>query len=170
MSFNVEKYHQLTVTKKRNRIPTSDSLHNYTFKRVAISKVPCNRVDRNPPQGETHPDNCCKSQPSEHLCIQKLEGTPNCCPGALLQIGFVRVVLDYTSVVWNLHQQNQKSTLEMGQRQLVHHILHDLSPTSSASSRPGVCQVPEDSGEQGKMEETSCKIICGARTTLVVRG
>ena len=23
--------------------------------------------------------------------------------------------------------------------------------------RPGVCQVPEGSGEQGKMEETSCE-------------
>ena len=36
--------------------------------------------------------------------------------------------------------------------------------------RPGVRQVPERSGEQGKMEETGCKIICGAPTTLVVKG
>ena len=36
--------------------------------------------------------------------------------------------------------------------------------------RPGVRQVPEGSGEQGKMEETGCKIICGARTTLAVKG
>ena len=36
--------------------------------------------------------------------------------------------------------------------------------------RPGVCQVPEGSGKQGKMEETSCKIICGVPTTLVVKG
>ena len=35
--------------------------------------------------------------------------------------------------------------------------------------RPGVCQVPEGSGEQGKMEGTGCKIICGAPTTLVVK-
>ena len=28
--------------------------------------------------------------------------------------------------------------------------------------RPGVRQVPEGSGEQGKMEETGCEIICGA--------
>ena len=27
--------------------------------------------------------------------------------------------------------------------------------------RPGVQQVPEGSGEQGKMEKTGCKIICG---------
>ena len=35
---------------------------------------------------------------------------------------------------------------------------------------PGVCQVPEGSGEQGKMEETGCKIICGASTILMVKG
>ena len=36
--------------------------------------------------------------------------------------------------------------------------------------RRGVRQVPEGSGEQGKMEETGCEIICGASTTLVVKG
>ena len=36
--------------------------------------------------------------------------------------------------------------------------------------RPGVRQVPEGSGEQGKMEKTSCKIIFGAPTTLAVKG
>ena len=36
--------------------------------------------------------------------------------------------------------------------------------------RPGVRQVPEGSGEQGKMEESGCEIICGAPTTLVVKG
>ena len=35
--------------------------------------------------------------------------------------------------------------------------------------RPGVRQVPEGSGEQGKMEKTDCKIICGAPTTLAVK-
>ena len=36
--------------------------------------------------------------------------------------------------------------------------------------RPEVRQVPEGSGEQGKMEETGCEIICGAPTTLSVKG
>ena len=33
-------------------------------------------------------------------------------------------------------------------------------------------QVPEGSGEQDgkKMEETGCEIICGAQTTLAVKG
>ena len=36
--------------------------------------------------------------------------------------------------------------------------------------RPGVRQVPEDSGEQGKIEDTSCETICGTPTTLAVKG
>ena len=36
--------------------------------------------------------------------------------------------------------------------------------------RPGVRQVPEGSGEQGNMEDTGCEIICGAPTTLAVKG
>ena len=35
--------------------------------------------------------------------------------------------------------------------------------------KSGVRQVPEGSGEQGKMEKTGCKIICGTPTTLVVK-
>ena len=36
--------------------------------------------------------------------------------------------------------------------------------------RPGVPQVPDGSGEQGKIEKTGCKIICGAQTTIAVKG
>ena len=36
--------------------------------------------------------------------------------------------------------------------------------------RPGVQQVPEGSGEQGKMEETGGEIFCGAHTTIVAKG
>ena len=36
--------------------------------------------------------------------------------------------------------------------------------------RPGVRQVPERSGEQGKMEETGCEIIHGTLTTIAVKG
>ena len=36
--------------------------------------------------------------------------------------------------------------------------------------RPGVRQVPKGSGEQGNVEKTGCKIICGAPTTLAVKG
>ena len=36
--------------------------------------------------------------------------------------------------------------------------------------RSGVRKVPEGSGVQGEMEKTGCEIICGAPTTLAVKG
>ena len=51
-----------------------------------------------------------------------------------------------------------------------------LSSTSGSGrqhqgiDRPGVCQVPEGGGEQGKMAETGCEIVCGAPTNLMVKG
>ena len=36
--------------------------------------------------------------------------------------------------------------------------------------KPGVRNVPQGSGEHGKMEKTGCKIIYGAPTTLSVKG
>ena len=44
-----------------------------------------------------------------------------------------------------------------------HHQHHGMD-------RPGVQQVPEGSGEQGKMEKAGCKIICGAPAILAVKG
>ena len=42
--------------------------------------------------------------------------------------------------------------------------------TTSGMDRPGVRQVPEGSGEQGKMEVAGCEIICGAPATIAVKG
>ena len=45
----------------------------------------------------------------------------------------------------------------------------ELGRRHQGIDRPGVQQVPEGSGEQGKMEKTGCRIICGAPTTLTVK-
>ena len=42
--------------------------------------------------------------------------------------------------------------------------------TRQGMDRTGVRQVPEGSGEQGKMEKTGFEIICDAPTTLAVMG
>ena len=46
----------------------------------------------------------------------------------------------------------------------------DVGRQHQAMARPAVRQVPEGSGEQGKMEETGCEIICGVLLTLAVKG
>ena len=44
----------------------------------------------------------------------------------------------------------------------------DVGRQHQGMDGPGVRQVPEGSGEQGKMEETGYKIICGDPTTVAV--
>ena len=46
----------------------------------------------------------------------------------------------------------------------------EVGRQQNGMDRPGVRQVQEGKGEQGKMEKTGCKIICGAPTTLAVKG
>ena len=45
----------------------------------------------------------------------------------------------------------------------------EVARLDQGTDRPAVRQVPEDNVEQGKMEKTGCKIICGAPTTLAVK-
>ena len=59
--------------------------------RVINSKYLCT-VDREPPLGETHPVNCCRSHHSEHFRIQEPEGMPSCCPDSCYK-GFMQPVL-----------------------------------------------------------------------------
>ena len=46
----------------------------------------------------------------------------------------------------------------------------DVGRQHQGMDRLGVRQVPEGSGEHGKLEKPGCKIICGALTALAVKG
>ena len=79
-----------------------------------------------------------------------------------------------TAVVWSCFP-----FIRSGQNHLARHserakktrqIEEEVGRQHQGMDRPGVRQVPEGSGEQGKMEKTGCKIICGAPTTLAVKG
>ena len=59
------------------------------------------------------------------------------------------------------HSERGKNTRQTGEK---------VGRQHQGMDRPGVRKVPEGSGEKGKMEETSCEIICGAPVTLVVKG
>ena len=60
-----------------------------------------------------------------------------------------------------------QGTVKGGRRQGTE---EEVGRQHQGTDRPGVGQVPEGSGEQGKMEETGCELICGAPTTLAVQG
>ena len=90
MSFHIKKCHQLTVTKKRNRIPTSYTLDNQTLERVASAKyLGIELTEILHWEKHVHPVKWCKIKQSEHLCIQESKGMPkdivSKCPDTLLQ-------------------------------------------------------------------------------------
>ena len=79
-----------------------------------------------------------------------------------------------TAVVWSCFP-----FIRSGQNHLARHsergkktrrTKEEMGRQHQGMDRPGVRQVPEGSGEQGKMEKTVCKLICGALTTLAVKG
>ena len=61
-----------------------------------------------------------------------------------------------------------QGTVKGGRRQ--RQTEEEVGRQHQGMGRPGVRQVPKGSGEQGKMEENGCEIICGAPTTLAVKG
>ena len=79
-----------------------------------------------------------------------------------------------TAVVWSCFL-----FIRSGQNHLARHresgtkirqIEEEVGRQHQGTDRPGIRQVPEGSGKQVKMEKTGCKIICGAPTTLAVKG
>ena len=70
---------------------------------------------------------------------------------------FIRSCQDHLARLSERGKKTRQTEEEVGRQ---HHRM----------DRPGVCQVPEGSGEEGKMEETGCGIIFGAPTTLAVKG
>ena len=79
-----------------------------------------------------------------------------------------------TAVVWSCFP-----FIRSGQNHLARHsergkktrqTKEEVGRQHQRMDRPGVRQVPEGSGERGKMEKIGCKIICGAPMTLAVKG
>ena len=63
----------------------------------------------------------------------------------------------------------QNHLARYSEREKTRQTEEEVGRQHQVTDRPGVRQVPDGSGEQGKMEETGCKIICGAPTTLTLK-
>ena len=79
-----------------------------------------------------------------------------------------------TAVVWScfpfIRSCQNRLARHSERRRKTRQTEEEVGRQHQGMDRPGVRQVPEGSGEQGKMENTGCKIICGAPTFLVVKG
>ena len=72
-----------------------------------------------------------------------------------------------TAVIWSCLMfiwscQNHLTRHSERQKKKTRQTEEEVGRQHQGMDRPGVCQAPEGSGEQGKMEETGCEIICGS--------
>ena len=105
MSLKVEKCHQqLTVTKKRKRIPTSYTLHNRTLERVASAKY-LRVLTENLHWRKHIQSTATKTNKVSAFAHRNLKGSPSVVQAHCYE-GLVHSVLEYAYVVWNSHQQH----------------------------------------------------------------
>ena len=77
-----------------------------------------------------------------------------------------------TAVVWSclpFIRSGQNHLARYSERRKTRQTEKEVGRQHQGMDKPGVLQVPEGSGEQRKIEETGCEIICGAPTTLAVK-
>ena len=70
----------------------------------------------------------------------------------------------------HVHQDHQNHFARHSERGKTTRQTEEVGRKHQGMDRPGLRKVPEASGERRKMEETGCKIICGAPTTVAVKG
>ena len=74
-------------------------------------------------------------------------------------------------VMFHIHQVCQNHFARHSEREKkTRQTEEEVGRQDQRMGRPGVHQVPEGSGEKGKMEETDCEVICGAPTALADMG
>ena len=114
LSFNVGKCPQLTVTEKRNRIPTSYTLYNQILEGVTSVKYLGVELKENLHWENHTQSTAAKSDKVSAFAYRNLK---ECLTAVQTHCykGLVRPMLEYASVVWDPHQQHLKSTLEIVQ-------------------------------------------------------
>ena len=85
MPFNIQKCHQLTVTKKRNRIPTSYTIHNQTLERVTSAKYLGVELTENLHWGKQMQSTAAKANQKGAFAHKNLKGCPSAVLVTLLQ-------------------------------------------------------------------------------------
>ena len=126
---------------------------------------------------------CSLSEDGEHVRIHHAETGPAMCtmsyPGSRLRKTQITEPITKIITCPQTSPYHQKGVQSDGQNYVASCTVKGGKKTRRTKEevgrhqgmdRSGVRQVPDGSREQGKMEKTSCKIICGDPTTLAVKG
>ena len=133
MAFNVDKCYLLSISRKRIRIPTSYTLHEHTLERVSDAKYLGVLITDNLNWGKHVQSTAAKANRTCAFIHRNLKGCSKRLQTHCYQ-SLARPILEYSSTVWDPHQQNLINTLEMTQRRAARRILQDFSPKTSASA------------------------------------
>ena len=136
------KCHVLTVTKRGIPTASDQTLHGQVLQRVSSAK--CHGVELTEHlhwEKYIHKANRnlkrCPATLNWEKYIHKANKNLKRCPATLhshYHKSLVRPVLEYASVVWDPHQENLKSDIEMVQGRAARRICHGFSHSPSASA------------------------------------
>ena len=133
MGFNVAKCHILTVSRKREPVQATYTLHQQPLERVRAAKYLGVELTTDLNWGEHIQAICTKGNRTSAFVTRNLKGCPTSvqtyCYKAL-----ARPTLEYSSPVWDPHQKNHYESLEMVQRRAARRITRDFSRDSSATA------------------------------------
>ena len=133
MSFNVDKCHLLSVSRKTERIPTSYSLHGQQLEQVTNAKYLGVTINEKLNWGPHITSTVSKANKSAAFAFRNIKGcsiqTQATCFKTL-----ARPVLEYASPIWDPATVEHTTAIEMVQRRAARRILHDFRRTSSASA------------------------------------
>ena len=131
MSFNPDKCEVLRITNKQ-KIINSNSIHGTTLQTVDEAKYLGVTIQKDL-NWRPHVNNICKKANSTHGFLQRNLGK---CPSAVKEQAYktyVRPTLEFASTVWEPHQQELVSQLEMVQRRAAPFVKSDFDKKHSVT-------------------------------------
>ena len=132
MAFHPEKCNVLTITKKRNPIKFNYTLHGHSLEHVTSAKYLGCTITSDLKWGP-HINNICNKANSTIGFLKRNLNIANKSVKERAYQSLMRPSLEYSSAVWDPHQQQDKQRLERIQRRAARYVTNRYHNTSSVS-------------------------------------
>jgi hypothetical protein len=132
MAFHPYKCNVLTITKKRNPIKFNYTLHGHSLEHVTSATYLDCTITSDLKWG-LHINNICNKANSTFRFLKRNRNIANKSVKKRADQSLVRPSLDYSSAVWDPHQQQDKQRLEMIQNRAARYVANRYHNTSYVS-------------------------------------
>ena len=141
MAFNVDKCHQLTISRKNKPRNTSYSLHGQTLEKVKSVKYLGVEISEDLSWGKHIQSITAKANRTSAFVHRNLRGCPVTTQTNVYK-AMIRPLVEYAAPVWDPYHQNHIQKVERIQRQSARRIFQDFSYTTSASTLVSKLKLP----------------------------